>query len=229
MTWQNKLNRTGAVVQPKRLAILGRGTAAARQPDLLGQIASSPQGTPQRPLAVLRRVDGSQLLEFALVLPLLLVLAVGIFDFGSAYNLKQKLANAAREGARIAASEPTSDLTTTSCSNPTASCPCSVQAVADAVVHYLNNARVSASCINPGSPTSSGTLTWTYSCGNGTALTINRGYTFTATGGNLVAATQVTLTYPYAWSLNGVISLLNLGSLSLPSTISTNGVMQNLN
>ena len=44
--------------------------------------------------------EGSELLEFALVVPLLLVFVVGIVDFGSAYNLKQQLNNAAREGAR---------------------------------------------------------------------------------------------------------------------------------
>ena len=46
----------------------------------------------------------SQIVEFAVALPLLLVLAVGIFDFGSAFNMKQKLTNAAREAARLGAS-----------------------------------------------------------------------------------------------------------------------------
>ena len=46
--------------------------------------------------------DAAQLLEFAFILPLLLVLGVGFADFGGAYNLKQKLNNAAREGTRIA-------------------------------------------------------------------------------------------------------------------------------
>ena len=49
--------------------------------------------------------EGAQLLEFALVLPILLVFSVGIMDFGQAYNLKQKLNNASREGARFAAAE----------------------------------------------------------------------------------------------------------------------------
>src|SRR5579863_7443913 len=58
------------------------------------------------------RVRGSEaaaLIEFAVALPLLVVLVVGIFDFGGAFNLKQELSNAAREGARFGASQPTND------------------------------------------------------------------------------------------------------------------------
>ena len=45
---------------------------------------------------------GVALLEVALTLPLLLLVAVGIFEFGRAYQTWQILTNAAREGARIA-------------------------------------------------------------------------------------------------------------------------------
>ena len=45
---------------------------------------------------------GAALLEVALTLPLLLLVAVGIFEFGRAYQTWQILTNAAREGARIA-------------------------------------------------------------------------------------------------------------------------------
>ncbi len=48
--------------------------------------------------ALLADASGSQLLEFAVALPLLVVLVVGIFDFGEAFNVKQKLSNMAREG-----------------------------------------------------------------------------------------------------------------------------------
>jgi Flp pilus assembly protein TadG len=43
---------------------------------------------------------GTALLEAAFAVPLLLVVAVGIFEFGRAYQYKQVLTNAAREGAR---------------------------------------------------------------------------------------------------------------------------------
>ena len=49
-----------------------------------------------------RRDSGQSLLEFAIVLPILLALLVGIFEFGVAWNRKQVLTNAAREGARLA-------------------------------------------------------------------------------------------------------------------------------
>ena len=45
---------------------------------------------------------GAALLETALTLPLLLMIAVGIFEFGRAYQTWQVLTNAAREGARVA-------------------------------------------------------------------------------------------------------------------------------
>ncbi len=44
---------------------------------------------------------GSSAVEFALVLPFLLLLICGIVDFGRAYNAKITLANAARESVRV--------------------------------------------------------------------------------------------------------------------------------
>jgi Flp pilus assembly protein TadG len=46
---------------------------------------------------------GAAAVEFALVLPLLVVLVFGIVEFSIAYNHKQGLHAAAREGARLAA------------------------------------------------------------------------------------------------------------------------------
>jgi Flp pilus assembly protein TadG len=45
---------------------------------------------------------GAVLIEFALVLPLLLVLMAGMFDLGFAFQRYQAVTNAAREGARMA-------------------------------------------------------------------------------------------------------------------------------
>jgi Flp pilus assembly protein TadG len=45
---------------------------------------------------------GQALVETALVLPIVLLVAVGIFEFGRAFQTWQILTNAAREGARIA-------------------------------------------------------------------------------------------------------------------------------
>jgi len=54
-----------------------------------------------------RRADeGSAAVEFALVLPLLLLLVVGMLDFGITYNHWISLTNLAHEGARLAAVGP---------------------------------------------------------------------------------------------------------------------------
>ena len=45
---------------------------------------------------------GAALLETAIALPLVLLVAVGIFEFGRAFQTWQVLTNAAREGARVA-------------------------------------------------------------------------------------------------------------------------------
>src|SRR5690554_1734647 len=45
---------------------------------------------------------GQALVEFALVLPLLLVLVIAVFEFGRAWSAYQVITDAAREGARNA-------------------------------------------------------------------------------------------------------------------------------
>ena len=160
---------------------------------------------------------GAELVEFALVLPLLLLLLVGIFDFGSLFALRQKMTNAAREGARIVVSTPLSDM---SCSSTT---PCAIVAAANAVVQYMANAGAGVSCIQPSSPTTSAPLEWTYSCTNGTSLVINSGYSFPGPGGSLIPATQVTLVYPIQWRLMQFLP----GFSGFP-TITTQTTMQNL-
>ena len=46
--------------------------------------------------------DGAAAVEFALLLPLLVVLLFGFIQFGTAFNTKIQATNAAREGARMA-------------------------------------------------------------------------------------------------------------------------------
>ena len=59
-----------------------------------------------RPFDLMRRrlrgERGQALIEMALTLPLLLLICVGIFEFGRAYQTWEVLTNAAREGARVA-------------------------------------------------------------------------------------------------------------------------------
>lgn len=49
-----------------------------------------------------REQRGQALVEFALILPLLMLVLFGIVEFGRAWNAKQVLTDAAREGARLA-------------------------------------------------------------------------------------------------------------------------------
>lgn len=49
-----------------------------------------------------RRNDGVAIIEFALVLPILLIVIAGIFDFGFAFREYLVVTDAAREGARMA-------------------------------------------------------------------------------------------------------------------------------
>jgi Flp pilus assembly protein TadG len=46
--------------------------------------------------------SGQALVEFALVLPILMVLLMGIIELGRAWHMRQVLTDAAREGARLA-------------------------------------------------------------------------------------------------------------------------------
>lgn len=51
------------------------------------------------------------LVEFAIVLPILLMLLMGIIEFGRAYNTQLALQASAREGARVAAlGQPSGDI-----------------------------------------------------------------------------------------------------------------------
>jgi Flp pilus assembly protein TadG len=50
---------------------------------------------------LLQTSHGSVIVEFALFLPIILVLMFGIIELGAAWNAKQMLVNASREGARM--------------------------------------------------------------------------------------------------------------------------------
>jgi hypothetical protein len=65
--------------------------------------APAPQAAPARGTGRRDKESGQVLIEFALVLPVLILLVVGIIDFGFAFNTWNSAQNAAREGARVAA------------------------------------------------------------------------------------------------------------------------------
>ena len=175
---------------------------------------------------------GSQIAEFAVALPLLLIMVVGIFDFGNAYNIKQKVTNIAREAARMGAGQPTMDLTTGT--------PTSVLAIRDLVSSALQTSRMSDCGLGTTAAVAAGAATpwkWTFTTSCGTAgnlvLSVDRGYVFTSTvtaGGIAVKmiATNVTLLYPYQWQFNRVVTLM-LPTAIYPGTtqISVGSVMAN--
>jgi Flp pilus assembly protein TadG len=69
-----------------------------------------------RRLGLRRRIRcerGAELVEFALTLPLLLLLVLGIIEFGFVFQEFEVVTNAAREGARIGALMPSAGYKTT--------------------------------------------------------------------------------------------------------------------
>jgi hypothetical protein len=175
-------------------------------------------------LAALRRGwkddRAAQIAEFAVSLPLLVVFTVGIFDFSGAFSLKQKLMNAAREAARVAASDPATDLNNT--------LPVSVSDAYQVVDNYLLSEKINTcglTVVPPSLPPAG--LTWTYSSsgsgcpGTGITLTINRGCKSTITSGsniNLIE-TCITISYAYKWQFNSVMGLLG-GTAAGPTSLS---------
>jgi len=168
------------------------------------------------------RETGVQLIEFALVLPFLLVMLVGIIDFGLAWATKDKLADAARDGARVAVAE-FNDTT-----NPSPSCggttPCSVQAAANTVVGSLNSSNVNTCSLTDASTLalSTETFTWTFSnasCLNPYTIKVERAVPLTVDGITALC-TRVTVDYGYDLNLfHNVDPLLNLGSNLFSKTI----------
>jgi len=158
------------------------------------------------------------LYEFAVMLPLLLIMVVGIADLGAAMTLRDKLTNAVREGTRIAIGQPTADLLQPN--------PMTVQAVRDAVVNYLNDTGLQVT-LSGSAPCASALFSWTYCFTNSGQMVIERQYLFTS-GSTLVIATRVTVRHPFQWTLGPVVGLFQSGSFSGPSMISSRSVMENL-
>jgi hypothetical protein len=169
---------------------------------------------------LMKGTEGSAILEFAIVLPLLVVFVVGIYDFSGAFNQKQKIEQAAQEGAIIAGAQPMSDIQSSNAS------PASLLPVVTAVFNSLVGSGVlpSGTCSNPpGIVTGPGSgptaLTWTYTItgcsigplGGNLVITINRGWV-SSSGPPVAVGTVVTVQYPYNWTFNRVIQVLIPGA-----------------
>jgi len=185
------------------------------------------RGWKERVARAAQEVEGSALLEFALVLPLLVVFLVGIYDFSGAFNLKQKIAHAAQEGAILAGALPMSDIAASN-GNPD-----SLRPVVIAIINSLavNNVLPVSSCLSAANADTHSGLTWTYiiqQCSsdsrNPLTITINRGNVQAVSSSpsplNMVT-TVVTVQYPYQWRFNSVIQLLVPGASYTPTTLVT--------
>jgi Flp pilus assembly protein TadG len=154
---------------------------------------------------------GSALLEFAIVLPLLVVFIVGIYDFSGAFNQKQKISHAAQEGAIVAGAQPMTDM-----DPPTP--PDSLQPVLEVIFNSLSSNNV----LPPASlgactvtPTYVSGLKWNYTVTGCTPhpleIDIDRGVVVDP-GPPASVRTNVTVSYPYHWTFNSVIQLLLPGA-----------------
>ena len=155
----------------------------------------------------------AQIVEFAVVLPLLAMMVVGIFDFGQAFSIRQKLTFAARDAARFGSSQPTNDLTQ--------AVPISVSAIRDLVDADLISSGLNDCTL--GTIQQSGPVAWTATgkCPNTATLTvlIDRGYVSPPLGQPGISipgateplrliSTHVQMSYPFQWHFNSIIRLL---------------------
>ena len=165
------------------------------------------------------QTEGSALVEFAIVLPLLVVFLVGIYDFSGAFNQRQKIEHAAQEGAVVAGAQPMTDM------DPSNANPDSLQPVLQVIFTSLsaNNVlpagSVSGCTIAPIHVTD---LQWAYSitgCSpDPLAIVIDRGWVPAGAGPPTTVGTQVTVSYPYHWRFNSVIQLLVPGAVYAATT-----------
>jgi Flp pilus assembly protein TadG len=172
------------------------------------------------------REKGVELIEFALVLPLVLIIFVGLLFYGDAWAVKDKLDGAGRDAARVAIND-FNDTTIPQCAGGT---PCSVQAAASAAVAALGNANIDTCGMSPSSapPAGTGVFAWTYTSGpcasSGASWTmlVERAVPQTI-GGVDVLTTRITLSYPFAWNF---VAVNPFGS---PILLGSQTVMNNLN
>src|ERR1039457_4009886 len=177
------------------------------------------RGLKRAAVIVLKGEEGASLLEFAIVLPLLVVFVVGIYDFSAAFGVKQKVEQAAQEGAIVAGAQPIGDIQSANIS------PDSLQPVVTAVFNSLAASGVLThanlgSCKIPAppgwvpAPPTSPALKWIYTihgCSSAYStddlvISIDRGW---SAGASPVAlGTVVTVKYPYHWRFGSVIQLL---------------------
>ena len=175
-------------------------------------------------------ICGSQVLEFAVILPFMIAVMTGVFDFGAAWTVRDKLTNAVREGTRLAVRQSTLDLGQAQ--------PPSITAIHDVITSYLSQAGMSQCPIDVGPTQAASGLTWNYTssvpaCGK-LVLTINRGFVDNpplVVNGSTVIMTRISVQYPYRFLVfdKAIHLIAPDSSYSGNVIINAQSIMQNLN
>ncbi len=134
---------------------------------------------------------GVEILEAALVLPILLTLLIGIVWLGRAYNVYETMTRAAREGARFAVAP--------SCAT------CGNTFPTDTEVQTVINAALSASSLDPANVNP--------------AITITRNQVLNPTDPNSVQVSGIVVTFGYPFQFVVPFTSLNLSTITISTSV----------
>ena len=156
------------------------------------------------------RERGAELIEFAFILPLILVILAAIWDFGRAYRTYQAITNAAREGARLAV------------------VPAGINqedAIRNRVKDFLTKSGLNTGFINSGNIDTYIEVQNPQNDAANTAVVVN----LPSVGSRTVTVSRVNINYPFSFLIFGpVINLLVPSSpLGGNITLRTSVTMQN--
>lgn len=115
-----------------------------------------------KPYRIHKKAQGQSLLEFALILPLLVLVLVGVFDLGRALFALITINNSAREGARYGTLHTDEAVTALQAAAV-------LEAQNSGIV--INNGNVTVTCPDDGAA---------WPCNRGTAVRVRVNYTFTS-------------------------------------------------
>ncbi len=158
--------------------------------------------TQMRTLAALRNAKqygqgGAELVEMAVILPILLTMLIGVFWAARAYNIYETITRAAREGARVAVAP--------SCSVCGSAAP-SVSSVENAVLNSLTASSMDTTKIT--FPSCSGNLSTTICYQRDIALNTSSPNEF---------GVSVGLTYPFQFMLP--FTTVNVSTIHITTTV----------
>jgi Flp pilus assembly protein TadG len=161
---------------------------------------NSPLAGTCRPLLRRKRERGAELVEFAFMLPILLVILAGLWDFGRAYRTYQAITNAAREGARLAVVPAGINQTT---------------AVQNRVKDYLTKSNLDTSFITSGNIGTYIDVDNPLNSAGSTAVTV----TLPGGGSSVVTVSRVSVSYPFTFFVFGPVIRLWVPASTLGGSI----------